>query len=112
MSDELDLSNAVDMLKGMLSDDEGRSQIQNIVSMLGNSTQSSAPPQTENSAPDNLEMMLKLQNVMSALKSSNNSQAEFLHALSPLLKSERRQKLDKAVNILNAGKAIEVMRQL
>lgn len=112
MSDELDLSNAVDMLKGMLSDDEGRSQIQNIVSMLGNNSQNSTPPQVESSAPDNLEMMLKLQNIMSALKTSNNSQAEFLHALSPLLKPERRQKLDKAVNILNAGKAIEVMRQL
>ena len=41
----------------------------------------------------------------------NSRQAAFLRSLAPLLKPERRDKLNKAVRLLGMGKAIEVLKQ-
>lgn len=111
MADELDLSNAVDMLKNMLSNDEGQQQIQNIMSMLGgDGGQRQQTPNTQNA--ENIEMMMKLQKVMSAVNDAkHSSQADFLHSLAPLLRPERRDKLNKAVRLLGVGRAIEIMKQ-
>lgn len=111
MADELDLSNAVDMLKNMLSNDEGQQQIQNIVSMLGGDGDRQQQTQNTQNA-ENIEMMMKLQKIMSAVNDAeNSSQAAFLHSLAPLLRPERRDKLNKAVRLLSVGKAIEIMKQ-
>ena len=110
MADELDLSGAVDMLKNMLNNEEGQQQIQNIVSMLGGENQTEQPQKTND--PDNIEMIMKLQKVMSIVNDAENSrQAAFLRSLAPLLKPERRDKLNKAVRLLGMGKAIEVLKQ-
>ena len=111
MADELDLSNAVDMLKNMLSNDEGQQQIQNIVAMLGGDGGQQQQTQNTQNA-ENIEMMMKLQKIMSAVNDAeHSSQAAFLHSLAPLLRPERRDKLNKAVRLLSVGRAIEIMKQ-
>ena len=112
MADELDLSNAVDMLKNMLSNDEGQQQIQNIVSMLGGDGGQQQQTQNAQNNAENIEITMNLQKVMSAVNDAeNSSQAAFLHSLAPLLRPERRDKLNKAVRLLSVGKAIEIMKQ-
>ena len=124
MSDGQNLSNAVDMLKNMLGSEEGQQQIQGIVSMLGGESsgnaQSESSENSENSEnkpsnfnADDAEMMMKLQKVMSAAKSAENGrEAAFLRALAPLLRPERRDKLNNAVKILGMSRAIKIFTDI
>lgn len=124
MSDGQNLSNAVDMLKNMLGSEEGQQQIQGIVSMLGGESsgnaQSESSENSENSenkpsnfSADDAEMMMKLQKVMSAAKSAENGrEAAFLRALAPLLRPERRDKLNNAVKILGMSRAIKIFKDI
>ncbi len=124
MSDGQNLSNAVDMLKNMLVSEEGQQQIQGIVSMLGGESsgnaQSESSENSENSEnkpsnfnADDAEMMMKLQKVMSAAKSAENGrEAAFLRALAPLLRPERRDKLNNAVKILGMSRAIKIFKDI
>lgn len=124
MSDGQNLSNAVDMLKNMLGSEEGQQQIQGIVSMLGGESSGNAQNEdsenSENSEnkpsnfnADDAEMMMKLQKVMSAAKSAENGrEAAFLRALAPLLRPERRDKLNNAVKILGMSRAIKIFKDI
>ena len=107
MAENLDLSGAVDVLKEMLSGDEGKQQLQNIISMFGDNTQQSNP-----SGGIDMETMLKMQKVMSAMNSGNGKQAAFLQSLAPLLKPERRTAVENAVRFLSIGKAIKVFKEI
>lgn len=121
MADGQDLSNAVDMLKNMLGSEEGQQQIQGIVSMLGGgsdgSVQSESAEKSNKQSPnfnsEDAEMMLKLQKVMSAAKSAENGrEAAFLRALAPLLRPERRDKLNNAVKLLGMSRAIKIFKDM
>ena len=124
MSDGQNLSNAVDMLKNMLGSEEGQQQIQGIVSILGGESsgnaQSESSENSENSEnkpsnfnADDAEMMMKVQKVMSAAKSAENGrEAAFLRALAPLLRPERRDKLNNAVKILGMSRAIKIFKDI
>lgn len=124
MSDGQNLSNAVDMLKNMLGSEEGQQQIQGIVSMLGGESSGNAQNEgsehsessenkPSNFSADDAEMMMKLQKVMSAAKSAENGrEAAFLRALAPLLRPERRDKLNNAVKILGMSRAIKIFKDI
>ena len=114
MPDEIDLSGAVDMLKEMLGSEEGAQQIQNIAAMLGGGQEPpKESPQNTGMAFDNIEMMLKLQKVMSVMNGSDNMrETAFLKSLRDLLKPERRGAVDNAVKFLSVGRAVKAFREL
>ncbi len=116
MADEsINLSGAVDMLKGMLSGEEGQQQLQNILGMLKGSPDANHIPgeSTGGIDPENLEMMLKLQRAMSAMNNQkSNSQAQLLMALKPFLKPSRREKVDSAMKMLKFTSLIEIMKDV
>lgn len=115
MDENMDLSGAVDMLKDMLSNEEGQQQIQNILGMFGGGQEESGSPgmATGGIDPDNVEMMLKIQQVMAAMNSrKNDSQTRFLQSLKPFLKPERQKKVDSAVRLLGMTRALEVMKSM
>lgn len=138
---DMDLNGAMDMLKNMLESDDGKQQIQNILSVFGgaeNGDDSKGEKEAEmrddsnNTESDNMsktsdfsdlsdlsdlmkngDMLLKLQKVMSGIKSAETcKEAEFLKALSPLLKPERRSKVDCAVKILGMGRVIKLFKEM
>lgn len=141
----MDLNGAMDMLKNMLESDDGKQQIQNILSVFGgaeNGDDSKGEKEAElyddndnNTESDttfkssvfsdfsdfsdlsdlmkNGDMLLKLQKVMTGIKSAETCrEAEFLKALSPLLKPERRNKVDRAVKILGMGRVIKLFKEM
>lgn len=114
MSNEVDLSGAVDMLKEMLSGDEGKQQIQNIIGMFGGGDNSTAQaPAQQVGGFDNIDMMFKLQKVMSVMNSGESAkQAAFLQSLKELLRPERRSTVDNAVKFLGVGRAIKAFKEL
>lgn len=112
MGDEIDLSGAVDMLRNMLSSDEGSSAIENIMSMF-NDNQQTPGVKTGGIDPDSIEMMMKVQKIMSAMNNpERNRQTAFLQSLRPLLKSERRKSVDNAVKFLTIGSAIDAFKEM
>lgn len=115
MSDNIDFSAAADMLKDLLSDDDGKQQIQGIISMLGG--EKNAEKQTDTSFgginTDNLEMMFKIQQVMSMMNNAENSrQTAFLESLKSLLSPDRHERIDRAVRIYGIGRAIEAFKKI
>ncbi len=115
MSEEIDFSAAADIIKELLSGDEGQQQLQGIISMLSGEKNNSAPPgaATGGINPDNLEMMFKLQQLMSVMNSAESSkQTAFLESLKSLLRPDRHERIDRAVRIYGIGRAIEAFKKI
>ena len=112
--ENIDLSGAVDMIKNMLSNEEGQAQIQNILGMLGEGQTREQSPgiATGGIDPENLDMMLKIQKALSLMNSQKNSgQAQLLMALKPFLKPSRQKKVDSAMKLLKFSSVMEIMRE-
>ena len=113
MENELDLSGAVNMLQEMLGSEDGKEQIQNIMSALGGAKAETPADTTPNFGADNIEMMLKIQKIMTLMNSNNRSrEAAFLQSLGPLLRPERRGTIDSAMKFLTMGHAIKAFQEL
>lgn len=115
MSDEIDLSGVADMIGELLSNDEGKKQIQNVLSMFGGGQEEKPTPgvATGGINPDSIEMMIKMQKVMSAMNNpQTGKQTALLQSLKELVKPERREKIDNAVKFLSIGKAIEAFKKI
>ena len=114
LDESMDLSGAVDMLKEMLSGEEGQQTLGNILQMLGGQAPQDAPPgaATGGIEPENLEMVMRIQQVMSAMSSrKNSSQAQLLRSLKPFLKPSRRDKVDQAMQMLSLGQVLAIMKE-
>lgn len=112
--ESMDLSGAVDMLKEMLSGEEGQQTVRNILGMFGGEAPEEPSPglATGGIDPENIAMMMQLQKAMTAMKSrKNNSQNQLLMALKPFLKPSRREKVDHAMQMLSIGQVIAVMKE-
>ena len=58
-----------------------------------------------------INMLMKVQRIMSAVnQQKSNANSDFLKALKPFLKQERRQKLDNAIKIVNLTKILKVLK--
>ncbi len=115
MPEEMDFSGLADMLGEFLSDDSNKQQIQGVLSMLGGEKGEKGSPgvATGGINPDNIQLMFKLQQVMSEINNPEaGKQTALLQALRPLLKPERRDKIDNAVKFLGIGRAIEVFKKI
>lgn len=112
MSEEIDLSGAIDMLKDMLNGNDGKQQLQNILGALGGSSTGSESNQ-KNPDSDTIAMMFKMQKVMAAMQNGCNAKhTAFLQSLRDLLRPERRESIDKAVKILGVGSVIKAFSEL
>ncbi len=113
--ESIDLSGAVDMLKNMLSGEEGQQQIQNILEMFqGGETETKTPGiATGGINPENLDMMMKVQRAMELMnRKKDNDQTKLLAALRPFLKPERKEKVDSAMKLLKFTGLLEMMREV
>lgn len=113
--DGMDLSGAAEMLKEMLSGEEGQQSIRSILGMLnGEAPNEEHPPgmATGGIDPENLAMLMKMQTVMQRVTSrSNGAQTQLLTALRPFLKPSRRERVDKAVQILRVGQVLSILNE-
>ena len=55
-------------------------------------------------------MLLKLQKIMSLSGNNENDKSKLLLSLKPFLKDERKNKVDKAVQLMNISKIISVFK--
>ena len=132
MDENIDLSKAFEKVQQMLSDENGEGQLQNLLGMLSGSQDSDTSQDTGNggldlsslfsgtdesttdtNAPFDLEMIMKLQNIRSAMnQQKSDANSAFLKSLKPLLKKERQSKIDQAVKIMGVAKAFKLFKNI
>lgn len=124
MDESPDLSKAIEKVQQMLSDENGQNQIQNILSMFAGTGDDREDDNSSESSPSfgesassfdtsDLEMLMKMKNVMSAMNDmKNSSQTNFLLALKPFLKKERRNKVEQAVKLISAARVFKAFKDM
>lgn len=112
MAEDMDLSNMVEKIQEMFSTEDGKSQLHDIVAMLGGNTNDSGSVNNISSF-DNIEMIMKINSIMSAMNTAETTrQVNFLKSLGPLLNPSRQNKIDNAVKFLSMGRAIEAFKNM
>lgn len=137
-----DMNDIFQKLNGMLSDEETRSNLKNILDNISSSNNSSSKTDsgphststenakntsnTINNSSNNannsnktnnldfdLQTFLKLQSVLKNINNeSNDSRSKLLLSLKPYLRESKKEKLDQYIKMLNLAKIIEVMGPL
>jgi len=116
MAEDFDLSALIDQAKEILATPEGEAQVQNLMGMLGQASENDASSSTERAGSSPLgdvENIMKIKALMEGMNSGQNEpQANFLQALKPFLKKERRDKIDQAAKILSISKVLKMFKNL
>lgn len=122
MDEGFDISKAIESVQEMMSTDDGKDTIRGILDMFssgaenanaegGGDTPAGAPQSALNSF--DAETFLKLQKILSMMNSgAGSAQTDFLSAMKPFLTSSRRDKVDKAIKILNAARAVKLLKSI
>ncbi len=111
MDENFDFGGAVDKLKDMFSSEEGSEKLRGILNMFQNSSDDTSETKSDNSFDPAL--LLKLAKILSAVNSSEtNEKTQLLMALKPFLKENRREKVDKAVQLMNVSKVFSAFKEM
>ena len=101
---EDNLSNAISQLQNMLSSDEGKKNIEDMIGSLGISTTSPEDPVF------NPENMLIMNNIMETFKRRDDPRSQLLLALKPYLSNARSARLETAIRLLSLGRLPDIMK--
>ncbi len=101
------LNNAINQLQSMLSSDEGKRDIENMIGSLGISGNTAPAPQDPIFNPEN---MIKMKNIMESFQRRDDPRSQLLLALKPYLSSARSSRIDTAIRLLSIGKLPDIMR--
>lgn len=121
------MENIAEKMQSLLYDEEGIKQLQSLYNLLTENEKNDEPRTQEDSghtgcneeAVDSQEnaagnfdigLLLKLQSLFSSGQSENRNTALLL-ALKPHLSDERKERVDKAVKILNLLETITVLKE-
>ena len=101
------LSNAINQLQNMLSTEEGKKDIENIIGSLG---MSEGSPSVSEDPVFNPENMIKMKSIMDTFKRRDDPRSQLLLALKPYLSSTRSARLETAIRLLSLGKLPDIMK--
>ncbi len=96
-----DINQAMDMLKGMMSDGDGKENLENIMSSVA-----------ESGALENIDSMMKIKSVMDRVQNSNDKRTNLLLALKPFLNSTRLNRMDETINLLKLAKLPNIIKEI
>jgi len=105
-----DLSNAISQLQNMLSSEEGKKGLEDMIGSLGGQPQENTYAQSPRNnllTPDN---MMKMRSIMESFQNHDDPRSQLLLALKPYLSSSRSARLDNAMMLLNLGKLPGIMK--
>ncbi|MBO4896772.1 MAG: hypothetical protein J5590_00560 [Clostridia bacterium] len=104
--------NAENMIQNILNDPETMGKISSLIS----SYKESGGTQTEESSapfpPENLQMMMKLQGVMSKLSDTDDNGVKLISALKPYLSGKRAESADTAIKLLKISKISSLLENI
>lgn len=112
-----DMSEMLKNFSSMMDVKEIPDNIKEMLNSLSNNTNNSnSETSTRSDSSSNpgidMETMMKMQKIMSAMNSSsNNSGANLLRSLKPYLNPSRQAKVDEYIQLFNIEKVINLMNQ-
>ncbi len=101
------LSNAINQLQNMLSSEEGKKGIEDIIGSLGISENTATASQDPIFNPEN---MIKMKSIMDSFQRHDDPRSQLLLALKPYLSSTRSARIDTAIRLLSIGKLPDIMK--
>ena len=110
------LTNAINQLQNILSSDEGKKNIESMISSLGgiSSPETGTGTGSQNLSgllnPDNIS---KVKNIMDTFQRHDDPRSQLLLSLKPYLSPLRSSRIDTAVMLLSLGKIpaiVKIMR--
>lgn len=114
---DFDLSSAIEKIQEMMSNDEGQSQLNSIISAFTAGTEEKSESAKggggfpDFDGIDQIDMMIKLGNILSAMKSESGGKSEaLLYAIKPYLRKSRQEKTDSAVKIMGMVRVMNVLK--
>ena len=112
MDDNFDFQEAIDRVREMFSGEDGKAQLMEIMNAFRDESCEKAEEKSDDGGFNfDPSMLLKLQKIMSLSgKSEDNDKAKLLLSLKPFLKDKRKDKVDKAVQLMNISKIISVFK--
>lgn len=122
MGENIDFSKAIEKVQEMLSDEQGQSQLENLVgSFLSSQNNSESPsPESQQLAPTSsqnagngidLDMIMKIQRIVQAMNNGcDNPKTVFLNSLKPFFGPNRREKLDHATKLLKISAILKTLK--
>ena len=102
------------MMDGKEIPDNIKEMLNSLANNNSNSENTKADTRTDftNNSGIDIETMMKMQKIMSAMNSSsNNSGANLLRSLKPYLNPSRQEKVDEYIQLFNIEKVINLMNQ-
>lgn len=107
-----DISNAISQLQNMLSSDDGKKNLENMIGSLGGVGPSDAgvPDFGQSSGMMNPDNIAKMRTVMDTLQRHDDPRSQLLLALKPYLSASRSAKIDTAIMLLSLGKIPSIMK--
>lgn len=115
MEGNFDLNSAIEQIQNMMNTNDGQAKLNNIINaFMGEDEAPGGKTDSADSAMpdiDQMDLMIKLGSVMSAVKEQKNSQsANLLYAIKPYLRKSRRDKTDGAIKIMGMVKAFALLK--
>ena len=104
---EDNLTNAINQLQNMLSSDEGKKDLENMLGSFGIG-EDSVP--TEQDPVFNAENIIKMKSVMDTFQRRDDPRSQLLLALKPYLSNTRSARLETAIRLLSIGKLPAILK--
>ena len=101
------LSNAINQLQNMLSSDEGKKDIEDMIGSLGMSGNTATATQDPIFNPEN---MIKMKSIMDSFQRHDDPRSQLLLALKPYLSNTRSARIDTAIRLLSLGRLPDMMK--
>lgn len=109
-----DISNAISQLQNMLSSEDGKKNIENMLGSFGMGSNNTPVQESDFGVPSsnmlNPDSFAMMRNVMETLQRHDDPRSQLLLALKPYLSSSRSAKIDKAIMLLSLGKIPSIMK--
>lgn len=112
------LNDAVSKLQNMLSSEDGKKELENMISAFGGAGGASSAGMGSSNGMGGIGGMLgadsimKMQTAMEALQRHDDPRSQLLLALKPYLSSARGARIDTAITLLSLGKIPSIMKMI
>ena len=100
-----DIESAINKLQDMLSDEDGKKEIENMVSSFGKSTGG-------NNLGFDPTILMNIKTIVDRVQNGTDPRCNLLNALKPYLSKNRAGHVDYAIKIMSLGRIPDVIKDM
>lgn len=103
------LTNAISQLQTMLSSEDGKKELENMISSFGGAA-SAGDSSPLGGGALNTDSIMKMRDAMETFRRHDDPRSQLLLALKPYLSAARGARIDTAIMLLSLGKIPSIMK--